>query len=167
MSDGVFLLAAENTTVDVPIHCLFISTATGQPVVSHPRLVLVLQNNAELTLLEHYIELSRPDSETAQPGQTKANRNLTNAVTEIRLGPHARMEHYKLQYESVNGSHISAMYVEQQRASTFTSHSYSLGAALARHDIQIKLADSQAECSLNGVYSKRARNLTSSAASGR
>ncbi|OUS28743.1 Fe-S cluster assembly protein SufD [Thalassotalea sp. 42_200_T64] len=149
MSDGVFLLAQQNTRVNTPIHCLFISTATEQAVVSYPRLLLVLEDNAVITLVEHYLDITRLARNT---GQTLANGNLTNSVTEIRLGPHARMNHYKLQYDSFDSSHISAMYVEQQRASAFTSHSYSLGAALARHDIQIRLDGRQAECILNGAY---------------
>ncbi|KGJ99192.1 SufB/SufD family protein [Thalassotalea sp. ND16A] len=149
MSDGVFLLAQQNTRVNTPIHCLFISTATEQAVVSYPRLLLVLEDNAVITLVEHYLDITRLERNTRQ---TLANGNLTNSVTEIRLGPYARMNHYKLQYDSVDSSHISAMYVEQQRASAFTSHSYSLGAALARHDIQIRLAGRQAECILNGAY---------------
>ena len=44
------------------------------------------------------------------------------------------------------------MYVKQQQESAFTSHSYSLGAPLARHDIQVKLAGRQAECTMNGAY---------------
>jgi len=150
MSDGVFLWATENTTIDSPIHCLFISTATVQPVVSYSRLLLVLKNNAQLTLLEHYIDLScADDSPTAQ---TKSNHNLLNTVTEILLSPQAEMNHYKLQYDSVHSTHIAAMYVQQQQASHFTSHSYSLGAALARHDIQVQLRERQAECSLHGAY---------------
>lgn len=149
LSDGVFLWASQNSRVEHPIHCLFISNPSEQPVVSYPRLLLVLKNNAQLTLVEHYIDLSSLNSETVE---TKTSHNLIDSVTEICLSPQASMNHYKLQYESLNSSHIAAMYVEQQEASAFTSHSYSLGAALARHDIQIKLAERQAECCLNGAY---------------
>ncbi|MEY8200560.1 MAG: Fe-S cluster assembly protein SufD [Colwellia sp.] len=154
MSDGVLLLAQKNTKIETPIHCLFINTATDQAVVSYPRLLLVLEESAELTLVEHYLDMARLEAEIEQtrPKRNVINNNLTNSVTEVRLSPHARLDHYKLQYESTDTSHIAAMYVEQQQASTFTSHSYSLGAALARNDIQVKLVGRQAECILNGAY---------------
>ncbi|OUR74835.1 Fe-S cluster assembly protein SufD [Colwellia psychrerythraea] len=154
LSDGVFLLAQKNTKIETPIHCLFISTATEQSVVNYPRLLLLLDESAELTLVEHYLDMAQLKSGMAQTlsDHNFINHNLTNCVTEVLLSPHAHMDHYKLQYDSTDTSHIAAMYVEQQRASTFTSHSYSVGAALARNDIQIKLVDSQAECILNGAY---------------
>jgi len=153
MSDGLFLWAAENSQMASPVHCLFISTTSAQPVVCYPRLLIVLKNKTQLTLIEHYIDLSSsPDLETTAAKQTTDNHNLINAVTEIHLGAEAQLDHYKLQYDALNSGHIAAMYVQQQRASRFTSHSYSLGAALARHDIQIQLTGSQCECCLNGVY---------------
>jgi Fe-S cluster assembly protein SufD len=149
MSDGLFLWAAENSQMASPIHCLFISTTTAKPVVCYPRLLLVLKNKTQLTLIEHYIDLSSPEPDMTA---AKQNHHLINAVTEIHLGPEAHLDHYKLQHESLNSSHIAAMYVQQHRGSRFTSHSYSLGAALARYDIQIQLTGSQCECCLNGVY---------------
>lgn len=152
LCDGVFLRAAENSSMEQPIHCLFISSASEQPVLSSPRLLLVLKENAQLTLLEHYIDIGRLNTSTAENKHSQANYNLLNTVTEISLSSAANLNHYKLQYESDNSAHIAAMYVQQQGASRFTSHSYSLGAALARHDIQVKLSDRQSECCLNGMY---------------
>ncbi|MEH6533945.1 MAG: Fe-S cluster assembly protein SufD [Photobacterium frigidiphilum] len=153
ISDGVFLWAAENSSIKHPIHCLFVSTTSEQPVICHPRLLLILKEHAQLTLIEHYIDLpGYPDANSTETPLTKSDRNLLNVVTEIQLSPGAQLNHYKLQYQSVNSSHIATMYIQQQRASSFTSHSYSLGAALARNDIQIKLSADHAQCSLNGVY---------------
>lgn len=151
MSDGVFLWAPENAHIASPIHCLFISSTTAQAVVSNSRLLLVLNNNSNLTLLEHHIDLAAPDAQITTDG-TGRKQNLCNVVTEISLSPQAHLDHYKLQHPSLNSSLITAMYVQQQRQSVFTSHSYSLGATLARHDIQIQLSGPQAECCLNGVY---------------
>jgi len=141
-ADGVFLWAPQNSFIKQPVHCLFISSAGKHPQVSYPRLLLVLKNHAQLTLIEHYIDLP----------ETNNCYNFCNSVTEISLGAHASLNHYKLQCAAQDSSHIAAMTVQQQQASAFTSHSYSLGAALARHDIQIALAGRQAACSLNGAY---------------
>ncbi len=152
LCDGVFLWAAENSTIEQPIHCLFISSADEQPLLSSPRLLLVMKENAQLTLLEHYIDISELKGATAANKHSQTNYNLLNTVSEISLASGAGLNHYKLQYESTNSAHIAAMYVQQQGTSRFTSHSYSLGAALARNDIQVKLSDRQGECCLNGMY---------------
>ncbi len=151
MSDGVFLSAPEDTQINSPVHCLFISLPENQGVICNTRLLLLLNNNSRLTLLEHYMDLAAPDAQTTL-GETKCRQNLINVVTEITLGRQAQLDHYKLQNHSLNSSHITAMYVQQQQQSVFRSHSYSLGAALARHDIQVRLSEPQAECFLNGVY---------------
>ncbi|WP_372880263.1 Fe-S cluster assembly protein SufD [Psychromonas sp.] len=151
MSDGVFLSVPENTHINSPVHCLFISSPATEAEICNSRLLLLLNKNSRLTLLEHYMDLAVPDAEITI-AETKRRQNLINVVTEIALGRQAHLNHYKLQDHSLNSSHIAAMYVQQQQESVFTSHSYSLGAALARHDIQVQLSEPQAECSLNGVY---------------
>jgi len=167
MEDGVFLQVAADTVVHDPIHCLFLSTASiddARPRVSYSRLHILLEDNAELSVVEHYLGikgsgieslgmkssgLEEPDSEN---NELENNHNFTNSLTEILLQPGASLNHYKLQCESPDSSHIAGIHVEQQRGSQFTSHNLSLGAALARNDIRIKLTGENAKCCLNGIY---------------
>jgi len=162
MEDGVFLRVAADTVIHDPIHCLFLSTATAddaRPRVSYPRLLILLEDNAELSVVEHYLgikslgiespDLEAPDFEM---NELENNHNFTNTLTEILLHPGASLNHYKLQCESPDSSHIAGIHVEQQRGSQFISHNLSLGAALARNDIRIKLAGENAKCCLNGIY---------------
>lgn len=162
MEDGVFLQVAANTVILDPIHCLFLSAASTddvQPRVSHPRLLIVLEDNAEISVVEHYLGIKSLDMKglgfEGQGSVEKAlqdNHNFTNTLTEILLHPYARLNHYKLQCESPGSSHIGGIHIEQRRASQFTSHNLSLGAALARNDIRIKLTGEDAKCCLNGAY---------------
>lgn len=158
MEDGVFLQVPKNTTIRDPVHCVFITTAGDRPTVSYPRLLIVAEENAELTVVEHYLGIESMGIKNLEiePGSEPQGVNnahtFTNALTEIILGPHARMEHYTLQCESLHSSHIAGIHVEQQRASRFTSHVFSLGAELARNDIHVTLADEDAECEVNGLY---------------
>lgn len=148
MVDGVFLRVAKGTKIQSPIHCLFYNTEADGPVVSSPRLLLVIEEQAEITVIEHYLGSSIAHQEQNQDG----NLHLTNALTEIVLGRHAKLQHYKLQSESGNTSHIAGLHVEQYQNSLFCSHSLSLGANLTRNDLCIKLAEEGAECRLYGAY---------------
>ena len=100
-------------------------------------------------MIEHYL-----GSEWLERAAVESSDGhvFTNAVTEIFLGRGARMQHYKLQSESLNTSHIAGLHVEQQHASSLSSHSLSLGAGLARNDIAVRLAGEGAQCRLYGAY---------------
>lgn len=149
MTDGVFLRLAENTRLEAPIHCLFISTSADRPVFFSPRLLLVAGEQSEATLIEHYLAV---ESLTGA-AEVQGGHVFTNALTEIFLGRKARIRHYKLQAESTdNTSHIAGIHVEQLQGSSFFSHNLSLGAGLARNDITVRLAEQQAECRLYGAY---------------
>ena len=67
-------------------------------------------------------------------------------------GQNAVIDHYKLQQESAKAFHIATLAVHQDRGSNFTSHSISLGGALARNDVNAKLDAEGVECTLNGLY---------------
>jgi len=162
MEDGVFLRVAADTVIRDPIHCLFLSTASAddvRPRVSYPRLLILLEDNAEVSVVEHYLGLKSDhfevqgfEAQGSGEQELENNHNFTNSLTEIRLQPGAILNHYKLQCESPDSSHIAGIHVEQQRGSQFSSHNLSLGAALARNDIRIKLTGEHAKCCLNGVY---------------
>jgi len=157
MEDGVFLRVAADTVIHDPIHCLFLSTASAddaRPRVSYPRLLILLEDNAEVSVVEHYLGIKSLgiESPNLDEPELEKNNNFTNTLTEIQLHPGASLNHYKLQCESCDSSHIAGIHIEQQRGSRFTSHNLSLGAALARNDIRIKLTGENARCCLNGVY---------------
>ena len=153
-SNGVFLWVHQNNHIQQPIHCLFISTTMDKPNVCHPRLLLIMEDNSEATVFEHYMfipefkGLKGPNTQQA----TESPPFFTNAVTEILMGPNARMQHYTLQQESPANIHIAGLHVMQQPSSYFSNHSFFLGGKLTRNDIRISLAGKAAECVLTGGY---------------
>ena len=87
----------KNTTVEGTVHLLFISTASAEPAVSHPRVLVVAEDNVEATIVESYV------------GQKGVY--WTNAVTEIVCGADCRIDHCKLQHESLHAYHVATMQV--------------------------------------------------------
>jgi len=139
MQDGAYVYIPRGGMVEVPIHLVFISLPQGEATVSHPRNLLVLEDNAQASVIESYIGLGH-------------DVYLTNAVTEFVLGQNARAEHCKLQWESSSAFHIATMQVHQARSSTFVSHAIAQGGALARHDINVVLNGEGGENTLNGLF---------------
>jgi Fe-S cluster assembly protein SufD len=141
LRDGAYLHFARGTTVSGPIHLLFVSTSgsstDGQPSVSHPRTLVLFDDNVEATLVETYAGT--------------AGTYFTNAVTEIVVGADCRIDHCKMQQESLGAYHVATQQTTLGCSSTFVSHSTTLGGRLTRNDLNCVMAGQGAYAILNGL----------------
>ena len=55
LRDGAFLHFARGTTVEQPIHLLFVAAKGADLAVSHPRVLVVAEDNVEATIVESYV----------------------------------------------------------------------------------------------------------------
>src|SRR5439155_23664090 len=127
----------KNTTLEGTIHLVFISTASKEPTVSHPRVLLIAEDNVEATIIESYVG--------------GGGTYLTNAVTEIVCGDDCRIDHCKLQHESMAAYHVAAMQVILGRATTFVSHAASIGSRISRNNLNCLINGEHAYATLNGL----------------
>jgi Fe-S cluster assembly protein SufD len=140
LRDGACLIVPDGKVVEEPVEVVFLSRAgEGDPVVSHPRLLIVAGARSQVTVLESY----------AGVGDGCA---FSNAVTEIDAGAGAVVEHYKIQRENIRTFHVATIRADLGRDATYTSHSISEGAALARNDLDIRMNEEGGDCTLNGLY---------------
>jgi Fe-S cluster assembly protein SufD len=137
MTDGAYLHLKRGTVLEAPVHLLFISTGTGG--ASYTRNVIVAEEGAQATVIEHY---------AGADGAVY----FTNAVTRIFAAENAGIEHHKLQQEGFDAFHVAGIHAIQQRDSRLESHSFTLGAALTRNDITTVFDASGCEATLNGLY---------------
>ena len=119
--DGAFLFIPRDTVMREPIHLLYLSTVDGEPTVSYPRNLIVVDQNSEVTIIESY---AGPDT----------GGYMTCPVTEIVVGQASRVEHYKIQHESLGSNHISTQHLYQAGDSTVVSQSMSFGGGFVRND---------------------------------
>ncbi|MCK5396230.1 MAG: SufD family Fe-S cluster assembly protein, partial [Gammaproteobacteria bacterium] len=143
INDGLYLHVFKNKQIKQPIHVLYLSTAIDGLLVL-PRNLILLDNNAQATVIEHYACLS-------QTSMGEINI-LVDAVSETRLALGARLEHIKIQQESSSTSHIASHTILQPRDSQFLSSVISTGGKLVRSDIHVRLVEQGGECTLNGLY---------------
>jgi Fe-S cluster assembly protein SufD len=137
--DGAFIRIPANTIVEQPIHLLFFSSAPDGPIVSHPRVVVVVGENSQVRLVESY---------AGPAGQTY----LTNSVSQVFLAENAVVDHYRVQRESLDAFHVGLMHVTTARDSTFSSHSLTFGGSIVRNDVVAVLNGEGGDCTLNGLY---------------
>lgn len=138
IEDGAYARIPKGAVVERPIYLLHLTVPGAAPAASHPRTLVTVGPNAQVTLVEIYAGVG---------GQVY----FTNAVTEIAAGEGAVVDHYKIQLENTNAFHVATMQVRQGRSSHFSSHSISLGGALVRNDANTRLAEGS-EGTLNGLY---------------
>ena len=138
LSDGAFVYVPEGVVLERPVHLMFVTTS-AEPILTHPRNVIIGEKGSQLNLVESY-------------GGPEGAVYWTNAVTQVVASDNAVIDHYKLQRESESAFHIASVGYVQHRGAAVSNHSLSLGARLARHDIGAALTGEGADVTLNGLY---------------
>ena len=80
---------------------------------------------------------------------------FSNPVTQIVAAEESAIGHLKIQRESPEAFHVGAVFIRQAGASLVRSLNYSVGAALARTDIHVRLDAEGARSELDGLYLAR------------
>ena len=137
--DGAFVRIAE--TLERPLELLFLHSPAAQGRFTSPRSWIAHEAGATATVSMRYASIS-----------ADSDAYLTNAVTSVSLGANAQLDLVTVQTEARDAIHLASIDVEQQRDSRFRSHHVSLGAKLSRSEIACRLAETGADCTLNGVY---------------
>jgi len=137
--DGAVITVAPDAVIETPVHVLHLTAVAGVAVVSHPRTLVVVGDNAQASLIECY--LGHGDG-----------AYLHNSVTEVTLGRNACLDHVHVQADGAKAFHVGAIQTHQARDSRWAHHNISLGAKLARHDVGSLLNGEGAEATLNGLY---------------
>ena len=130
---------APGAVVEDPLHLLFYSTAQEIPGASFPRTLIHAGEHSQATIVESFAG----DADAVY---------LTCPVTEIVAEPSAIVDHYKFQRDSREAFHLSGLALATARGSNVSTHSFSLGGGIVRHDIQARLAGEGSEATLNGLY---------------
>ncbi len=140
MADGVFIHLPKESVIEAPIHLLFLTTEAAEGKGSHLRNLLVAEACSEATVIEECVGLANATY-------------LQNVVTEVAIGPGARIEQYKFQEEAPKGGfHVATFEARQSADSNLTQHNISLSGRLVRNDISTHLEGEGGHTTLNGLF---------------
>lgn len=137
--DGAYLSIAANTTVEIPMHLLFVNTEANAPQRIHPRNLIFAGRNAQASIVEDHLSL----------GESIA---FVNTVTELVAEESATVYHHTLERQNLKSFHISTLRIQQARAANVHAHSVLLGGALVRNNVHPVLAGEGGECVINGLF---------------
>ncbi|HTZ99839.1 MAG TPA: Fe-S cluster assembly protein SufD [Candidatus Aquilonibacter sp.] len=141
IEDGAFVHIPKGIVLEGPVHLLFISMGHDAPSVSHPRNLIVAEENSQATIIEDYISLGG--------GAEKA---LCNTATEIVAGDGSVISHYMIEREHGRTFNVSTLRIQQGRSADVSSHSVLIGGALIRNNVHPVLAGEGGECLINGLF---------------
>jgi len=139
VEDGAFVHISRGTLVEEPICLLFVSTGDDAASVSHPRNLIVAEEDSQATFVEDYVSLD-------------GGAAFCNTVTELVAGDHTVLSHYMIEREHKQTFNVSTLRIQQGRNANVTSHSVLLGGALVRNNVHPVLADEGGECLINGLF---------------
>jgi Fe-S cluster assembly protein SufD len=138
MRGGVAVRVRKSATALLPLHLRFVNPGRGQALMSHTRVLVVLDDGAELDLLESH----------AGCGQEQI---LANFGVEVVLGRSAKLTHIRLQEEGSTVVHIASGAVQAARDAQYRAVYVNLGGRLSRIDMNLRLAEPGAEAVIRSV----------------
>ncbi|WP_425055754.1 Fe-S cluster assembly protein SufD [Pseudomonas abyssi] len=146
-ADGVLVHVPRGQRLEKPIYVVNISTPQRTPVAASQRLLVVLEDNAEAELIEHYAS------------DVHAQNGFVNSLTEVVAGNNAQVQHYRINLEQEDLLHVGGVHVNLQRDARFHGFTLAQGSRLKRIDYQVNMLGEGAHLDLNGIYLPRNRQV--------
>lgn len=140
VEDGAFVHIARGVSLREPIHLLFVTSGGKGATMTHPRNLLLIEQEAEAAIMEEYVSLDDGDA------------FLSNSATELIARESSTVSHYMIEREGRNAFNISTLRIHQERSANVASHSILLGGGLVRNNVHPVLAGEGGECLINGLF---------------
>ena len=120
--EGAYIHIPKSVVAEKPIEIIHFSTGKEKAVWLQPRNLIVVDQNAQVQIIERHQSL-------------KEHPVVTNCVTEIYVHQDAFMDYYKLQNDLESASLIDNTYIIQEKNSHASVHTFSLGGKLTRNNL--------------------------------
>jgi Fe-S cluster assembly protein SufD len=139
LDDGVAIRLPAGRRLEQPLHLVFLSLGGDAPTVSHPRVWIEAGRGSSAVVVQDHVSIGNAPA-------------FTNAVTELHVGPGARLEHVLLQREGPTTFHVSNTAAQLERDAHVSLHAISLGGRFVRNDLSVVLSGEGAEARLSGLF---------------
>jgi len=139
VANGLFVLVKKNKAVDKPVFVYHLTDTTKDNVFVQPRSLFVVEENAQVQLVELY-------------KNNGLHESFTNEVIEIAVQQNARLEYYKVQDENENCHHVGTTHLQQVGKCFTHCVTITLGGGTIRNNINMILEAENNEGHLYGLY---------------
>lgn len=136
--EGAYIYIPKNKMPKKPVEILHFATGNEASIMLQPRNLIIVEENAEVQIIERHQSLTTNDV-------------LTNSVTEIFAAESAIVDYYKIQNDTANASLIDNTYVDQKGKSHVKVHTFSFGGKLTRNNLNFYQNGEYMDSTLKGV----------------
>tara|TARA_R110002051_G_scaffold244070_1_gene304041 strand:+ start:2281 stop:3597 length:1317 start_codon:yes stop_codon:yes gene_type:complete len=136
--EGAYIYIPKNKMPKKPIEILHFATGNEASLMLQPRNLVVVEENAEVQIIERHQSLTK-------------NEILTNSVTEIFAAKSAIVDYYKVQNDAENASLIDNTYINQKDKSVVNVHTFSFGGKLTRNNLNFYQNGEYIDSTMKGV----------------
>src|SRR4029079_17336464 len=133
-AEFITITIPKETKIEEPIQ---VSFSGEEQTATFPHVLIVAEEGSKATIVETY----------ASPA-----KSFTNAAVQVVVGDNASLTHYRVQKESAEAFHVGTTEVTVGRGSHYDSTNINIGAALSRHDIEVKFTEEGSEAFVDGLY---------------
>lgn len=137
-SEGVLLRVEAEVQSATPLHLVFIGAEDDGDRAWHLRNLIELRNGARLSLVEHHLA-------------SGAHAHFANALTHVHLAGGAMLDHVRVQHENERATTFLRTDAVLGRDTRYQRVDLELGAALSRHELNVRLEGDNARLIANGV----------------
>ena len=137
-SEGAYIHIKKNKISKRPIQIIHFSTGKEPALLLQPRNLIVVDENAQVQILERHQSLTK-------------NPTLTNSVTEIFAAKRAQVDYYKIQDDKLEASLIDNTFIDQNQESHVAVHTFSFGGRLTRNNLNFYQNGVRIESTLKGL----------------
>lgn len=137
--EGTAIHIADHAILDKPLFIYHITDASTHPRLTYPRIRIVLGENSQASLVTSWHTLGQ------HPG-------FTNAVTEIELATHARLDYYTLQTQMGQAYQVNTAQCYQARQSVLNTYTLTWDSVFVRNNLHIYLYEPHSETNMYGLY---------------
>lgn len=136
--EGAYIHIKKNKLAERPIQIIHFSTGKEPALLLQPRNLIVVDENAQVQIIERHQSLTE-------------NPTLTNSVTEIFAAKRAIIDYYKVQNDKSEASLIDNTFIEQHQESNVGVHTFSFGGKLTRNNLNFYQKGERIDSTLKGV----------------
>jgi len=136
--DGVQLRVDAGIQAPTPVHLVFVGAPEADDVAWHLRHAIALGTGASVAVVEHHLA-------------SGGHAHLGNDLVQVELAAGARLRHLRLQDESPRATRFLRTEANLSAGASYARVDLELGAALSRHELNVRLAGEGARLSANGV----------------
>lgn len=136
--EGAYIYIPKNAVAQKPIEVVHFATGNEQALWLQPRNLIVVDQNAQVQIIERHQSL-------------KPHELVTNSVTEIYAHQEAYVDYYKLQNDLDTASLIDNTYIAQEKQSNVSVHTFSFGGKLIRNNLNFYHKGEHLNSTLKGV----------------